>query len=549
MSERPFSIKERISLASHQQRKAHSQSITPKSILVLGAGSFGTACACLFSRANPLNKVVIYDYKPKRVESINTLHKNPDYLTDIPLPDNLTATTDPENAFNVDVDFIFHSIPVQVSVEYLEKIKLHIDRIVKLKQESYNDRLATLKNKKEFITPSDDEKQNDEQYSSSATNPRDLQFIRPLVLICMSKGIHMQKLKCMHEVIDEILGLHQLHSIPPTPKNVSLTLRQLAKPAHVVDETITLAKLDQRAKEMDLMQLPSQESISSSIPSVLDKDTTNSLDLYRNDQNMSMSTLDDAASLFSPLPSLPTTPSNQNNRKNRSDDTSPQHPTNPLLIHSETPSFMYTCYLSGPSFALEIATNEPTGFTIASQSLPIATLVAQVISQDQTTVCTTTCDIWGVEISGALKNVYAIGAGLIDGLGFKWNTKALFITRASNEIRRIGFLLYRDLVDRGTFSTLAGIGDLLLSCLGPSRNRNVGVELAKGFTLEEIKRNAKELAEGVPTTHAVYTMLEQKGLVKYCPILRIIWQVLYENLPVEGAITYLLSLPVVEESL
>jgi glycerol-3-phosphate dehydrogenase (NAD(P)+) len=198
---------------------------------------------------------------------------------------------------------------------------------------------------------------------------------------------------------------------------------------------------------------------------------------------------------------------------------------------------------------MEIATKEPTGFTIASQSLPIATLVAETISQDRTTVCTTTSDIWGVEISGALKNVYAIGAGIIEGLGFQWNTKALYITRASNEIRRIGFLLYRDKVDRATFSTLAGIGDLLLSCLGPSRNKNVGVELSRGSSLEDIKSKAKELAEGVPTTHAVYTILQRDGFVKYCPILQLIWKVLYEGLGVEKAALYLLSLPVMEEGL
>jgi glycerol-3-phosphate dehydrogenase len=585
------SIKSKISnlISSSTYKKPHTRHITPKNILVLGAGSFGTACACLFARGNPLNNVVIYDYKDSRVDCINLNKKNPDYLSNINLPDNLTATTDPIKAFNVDVDFIFHSIPVQGSFEYLQNVKQYIDNVVEMKKSDYFERIQKLKQHSKSGMESHlfgDEKcdKNDQHCPAiSPLNPNDLQFIRPLVLICMSKGIHMQKLQCMHEIIDDIFGLHELHAISPTPDqnemetqmgknframiNMEKEILERNENDNKDDELVRLEKLNNRLQVMELMGLIRDEFGNhegqdernglGKYDVIDDKGNKNrgknktpnqdSLNLHlKTSPEITMENIDTMSSLFSPPPSLQTSPSSILPPQNTSNH---HHSNRPILIDTQSPSFIYTCYLSGPSFAMEIATKEPTGFTIASQSPPIATLVAETISQDRTTVCTTTSDIWGVEISGALKNVYAIGAGIIEGLGFQWNTKALYITRASNEIRRIGFLLYRDKVDRATFSTLAGIGDLLLSCLGPSRNKNVGVELSKGSSLEDIKSKAKELAEGVPTTHAVYTILQRDGFVKYCPILQLIWKVLYEGLGVEKATLYLLSLPVMEEGL
>jgi hypothetical protein len=280
------SIKSKISnlISSQTYKKPHTRHITPKNILVLGAGSFGTACACLFARGNPLNNVVIYDYKDSRVDCINLNKKNPDYLSNINLPDNLTATTDPIKAFNVNVDFIFHSIPVQGSFEYLQNVKQYIDNVVEMKKNDYFQRIQKLTKNyfddekcDEFIDMNDAEKNPQHSQHSqhcpaiSPSDPHDLQFIRPLVLICMSKGIHMQKLQCMHEIIDDIFGLHELHAISPTPDeneieqkmgknframiNMEKEIVEKNENDNKDDELVRLKKLDNRLQVMELMGL------------------------------------------------------------------------------------------------------------------------------------------------------------------------------------------------------------------------------------------------------------------------------------------------------
>lgn len=194
--------------------------------------------------------------------------------------------------------------------------------------------------------------------------------------------------------------------------------------------------------------------------------------------------------------------------------------------------------LSGPSFAEEVAAGHPTAVVAASQNLKDARLVQQVLSFQNLRIYTNT-DVLGTEIGGSVKNVMAVAAGMVAGLGLGTNSIAALITRGLAEMAR--FALAQG-AQMETLMGLAGMGDLVLTCTGGlSRNRFVGQELGKGRSLPEIVSGMREVAEGVKTTLAVYG-LAQKLKVEM-PITCEVHAVLYQGKRAEDAAGELMVRP------
>ncbi|HSJ08851.1 MAG TPA: NAD(P)H-dependent glycerol-3-phosphate dehydrogenase [Longimicrobiales bacterium] len=182
------------------------------------------------------------------------------------------------------------------------------------------------------------------------------------------------------------------------------------------------------------------------------------------------------------------------------------------------------CFLSGPSFALEVAQEQPTAVTVGSHDTAAAE-EAQQVFQTPYFRCYTSTDVVGVELGGALKNVIAVAAGIVNGLGLGHNATAALITRGLAEITRLGVRLG---ANPQTLAGLAGMGDLILTCTGGlSRNRHVGVELGKGRAIEDILGEMTMIAEGVETTRAAHA-LAQKADIEM-PIVAEVHAVLFEG--------------------
>ena len=165
--------------------------------------------------------------------------------------------------------------------------------------------------------------------------------------------------------------------------------------------------------------------------------------------------------------------------------------------------------VSGPSFALEVAHQAPTLVVAASRSLEAARRVQGLLQNGSFRVYTNP-DVVGVELGGALKNVIAVAAGTAAGLGFGHNTMAALIARGLAEMTRLGVAMG---AQRETFSGLAGMGDLVLTCTGElSRNRTVGFRLGRGEALQEILGPMRAVAEGVKTVQAVRVLAERHGV-------------------------------------
>jgi len=163
-------------------------------------------------------------------------------------------------------------------------------------------------------------------------------------------------------------------------------------------------------------------------------------------------------------------------------------------------------FLSGPSFAREVAERKPTAVTLACREEAYAIAVQTALSCPWFR-CYTHDDVVGVECGGALKNVIAIAIGMSDGLGKGLNARAGMMTRGLREITRLGEALGANPL---TFLGLSGMGDLVLTCTGDlSRNRSVGLELARGRSLEEIVDSMSQVAEGVRTTFAVCELAQR----------------------------------------
>ena len=192
--------------------------------------------------------------------------------------------------------------------------------------------------------------------------------------------------------------------------------------------------------------------------------------------------------------------------------------------------------LSGPTFAVEVYHRQPTAAVVASKDQELARRIQALFSTPAFRVYTHT-DVTGVELGGALKNVIALAAGIVDGLGFGFNTRAALITRGLAEITRLGLALGAEPL---TFAGLAGLGDLILTATGTlSRNHTLGVELGKGKTLAEALAGKQSVAEGVGTARTAVALGERHHVD--LPIARQVAAILFEGKTARQAISDLME--------
>jgi len=187
-------------------------------------------------------------------------------------------------------------------------------------------------------------------------------------------------------------------------------------------------------------------------------------------------------------------------------------------------------FFSGPTFAKEIMEGWPTGAVIAANDHALAQRVSAAFRSPSLRVWTSD-DVVGIEVAGALKNVYAIAAGMVEGLGLGLNTTSLLVTRAVAEMNQLARALG---AQPDTLVGLGGMGDLMLTSYGGlSRNRTVGVRLGRGETMEDIIASATEVAEGVATTPAAYALANKHNID--APIIRSVHHVLSNTItPVDA---------------
>ena len=192
--------------------------------------------------------------------------------------------------------------------------------------------------------------------------------------------------------------------------------------------------------------------------------------------------------------------------------------------------------LSGPSFAEEVYRRQPTAVVAAARDEAVARRAQQVFATAQFRVYTTP-DVIGVELGGALKNVVAVAAGILEGLGLGYNTRAALITRGLAEITRLGVALGADPL---TFAGLAGMGDLILTATGAlSRNRSLGVAIGQGRTLEEALAGKQSVAEGVNTARAAVELGRRHGVE--LPIAEQVTEILFRGKAPRRAIADLME--------
>lgn len=181
-------------------------------------------------------------------------------------------------------------------------------------------------------------------------------------------------------------------------------------------------------------------------------------------------------------------------------------------------------FLSGPTFALEVARGLPAAVTVAAYGAEIAIEVQETLNTQSLRVYTST-DVVGVQMGGVIKNVIAIAAGISDGLGLGQNARAALITRGLAEMTRLAVRMGADPM---TLTGLPGLGDLILTCAGDlSRNRHVGVQMAQGKGIQEITAGMKMIAEGVRNTRSVHLLARRLGVEM--PIVEQMHQVMYHG--------------------
>jgi len=192
--------------------------------------------------------------------------------------------------------------------------------------------------------------------------------------------------------------------------------------------------------------------------------------------------------------------------------------------------------LSGPSFALEVARKDPTAIVVASEDLDVARLVQKNFSSGSLRLYASS-DVIGVEIGGAVKNVIAIAAGVIDGLQLGHNSRAALMTRGLAEMTRLACACG---ARPETLAGLAGMGDLVLTCTGYlSRNRSVGIELGRGKKLAEILGSMRTVAEGINTTGATLELARRYGVEM--PITYQVQRILQDQISPRDAIRELMD--------
>jgi glycerol-3-phosphate dehydrogenase (NAD(P)+) len=215
----------------------------------------------------------------------------------------------------------------------------------------------------------------------------------------------------------------------------------------------------------------------------------------------------------------------------------PERLERPSCILTEVlPHDVQVAVLSGPSFALEVFQRQPTAVVAAATDHAVAQRTQRVCSTSYFRVYSHT-DVVGVELAGALKNVIALAAGILEGLGLGFNPRAALITRGLAEITRLGVTLGAQPV---TFAGLAGMGDLILTATGAlSRNRTLGVALGQGKTLEQALAGKPAVVEGVNTTRTAVALGERHGVE--LPIAREVANILFQNKPPRQAISDLME--------
>jgi glycerol-3-phosphate dehydrogenase (NAD(P)+) len=198
--------------------------------------------------------------------------------------------------------------------------------------------------------------------------------------------------------------------------------------------------------------------------------------------------------------------------------------------------------LSGPSFAKEVAQQNPTAVVIGSEEKETGKQIQNDLSSKYFRLYYNS-DVLGIEIGGCVKNIIAIAAGVVSGLGYGYNTLSGLITRGLAEVNRLAVNLG---ANPATLMGLAGLGDLVLTCTGHlSRNRQVGVELGQGKNINEITKNMRMVAEGVRTTQGISALAQKRNVDM--PITRQVQKVLYEGHDPRAAILELMSRELKEE--
>lgn len=205
------------------------------------------------------------------------------------------------------------------------------------------------------------------------------------------------------------------------------------------------------------------------------------------------------------------------------------------VINEELPGITVVA-MSGPCHAEELSKGIPTAYVAASESRKAAEMIQDLFMSPRFRVYTNP-DIVGVELGGAIKNIIALCAGISDGLGYGDNTKAALMTRGIAEISRLGCAMG---AKRQTFSGLAGIGDLIVTCTSMhSRNRRAGILIGQGLTVEQTLEEVKMVVEGVYTTEPVYKLSRELGISM--PITAEAHAILFEGKDPASAVSSLMS--------
>ena len=205
------------------------------------------------------------------------------------------------------------------------------------------------------------------------------------------------------------------------------------------------------------------------------------------------------------------------------------------ILHDLAPAHDIGC-ISGPNLAKEIADHQISATVIASYSQPLRARVQTMLSSQYFRVYGNP-DIYGVELAGALKNIYAIITGLASALGMAENTRAAIITRSLAEMSRFAVRLGANPM---TFLGLSGVGDLIATCTSSlSRNYQVGFQLGEGKSLEEAVESLGQTAEGINTIKLVADKAAELGV--YMPLATALYQIVYHGQPLELVIQQLMS--------
>lgn len=206
------------------------------------------------------------------------------------------------------------------------------------------------------------------------------------------------------------------------------------------------------------------------------------------------------------------------------------------LLQEETHNICKVVSLSGPSHAEEVSVHQPTGCVSASMDRAAARFVQDAFMNDYFRIYTS-YDIIGVELSSALKNVVALSCGICDGMGFQDNTKALLMTRAMEEMSRLGERLGGT---RRTFGGLAGMGDLIVTCTSMhSRNRRAGILIGQGMETMAAMKEVGAVVEGYYAAESIHQLAQREGVEM--PICHCAYQVLYHDKQVRDVVSELMG--------